>query len=240
MDEHSLQSPFVFKLYTEALVKPKSGTYHQDVEDLRREYLGGNRSLPAGGFGAGSNLAKSNDLSQIARYGISDRRQSEILSRLIEWSSCASILELGTSLGINTAYMARCEGVNRVVTIEGNEQLAREAQINFSRLGLDSIIQLINSDADAYLDRREERYDLIYIDANHTYEATVRYFHRSLELLNPNGILVIDDINWSKEMLQAWEAIKNHNKNTITLENDKIGIVFMGKQSAEDSYILRF
>lgn len=243
LDEHSLQSPFVYQLYKEALQSPDSrkAIVHQDIEDIRNHYLSGNRNLKATGYGAGSNLSDSkvNNLSSIARHGISDLKQSELLVRLITWAKCRSILELGTSLGINTAYLSRSETVNRIVTIEGNKDLANEAGINFSKLALTNV-ELINTDIDSYFENSQEKFDMVYIDANHTFDATIRYFEQSIQIMNTNGIVVLDDINWSKDMSRAWAYIQNYSQESTTIENDRLGLVFPGQLSSNRSYILRF
>lgn len=242
MDEHSLQSPFLFEVYQKAL-KPslRKKVIHQGVEVLRRQLIRDKRSIQVNNFGSGSSLPTylSKQIKSIARSGISDRKQSEIFVNLIETHNCKNLLELGTSLGLNTIYMSLAEGVEQLVTIDGNEELMQLAQDHFTEFNCTNIKPVV-SDIDQYLDQTTQPFDFIYIDANHTYEATIRYFKKSMKMITSKGIIVVDDINWSPNMSSAWLTIITEYANNLYVENAKLGIVFAGKESEKSHYILRF
>jgi predicted O-methyltransferase YrrM len=50
--------------------------------------------------------------------------------------------------------------------------------------------------------------DFVYIDGNHRYEPTMKYFDLLMQYSHEGTILVSDDIHWSLEMTQAWKAIE--------------------------------
>ena len=50
---------------------------------------------------------------------------------------------------------------------------------------------------------------MAYVDANHTYEATMRYVHYLLPRMNEKGMYGFDDIHYSEEMERAWKELKN-------------------------------
>src|SRR5260370_2737480 len=52
--------------------------------------------------------------------------------------------------------------------------------------------------------------DFALIDANHRYEPTVRYFNLIAKRMSDTGIMVIDDIYYSKEMARACQQLKMH------------------------------
>lgn len=132
---------------------------------------------------------------------------------------------------------ARC--TKRIVTVDGNSDLCTIAKEHFSALELKNI-ELINSDIDSYLNEINQTFDFVYIDANHTYEATKRYFSMTLGHLSHSGIIVIDDINWSPGMSKAWLEIQHDYPDYLYVENDKIGIVFVNVESVKGHYILSF
>lgn len=242
MDEHSLQSPFLFKMYQSALNSSRREKIrHDEVELLRKKLLSDHRSIQLNYFGSGSSLdlTKSKQIRSIAKAGISSSQQSEVLVNLIHEQGSKTILELGTSLGLNTIYLSKAIGVKQITTVEGNAELCEIAKDHFAVLEAQNI-ELVNRDIDAFFHQIDVKFDFIYMDANHTYDATKRYFTLAMEHLSQTGIIVLDDINWSTGMTQAWKELRVEHPNHLYVENDKIGIVFVNVDTVKKHYILRF
>lgn len=242
MDEHSLQSPFLFQVYQNALNPSlRKKVSNQKTEVLRRRLQNDPRSINASGFGSGSSMSvkQSKQVSNIVKSGITSRKQSEILVNLIEHFKCQKVLELGTSLGINAIYLSVGATVEQLTTVEGNKEIADIAKDNFNEWGVLNI-HLINSDIDQFLAQSSELFDCIYIDANHTYQATIEYFKSSLTLMSDSGLIVLDDINWSPYMRRAWEDLISQFPNHLYVENDKLGIVFVNVELEKNHYFLSF
>ena len=87
------------------------------------------------------------------------------------------IVELGTSLGVTTAYMAAMDKRNKVITYEGCPAVAEIAKENWEALGLKNIDCRVGEITADILDRDLERVDVAFIDANHTYAGTRAYFN---------------------------------------------------------------
>ncbi|MFZ2285111.1 MAG: class I SAM-dependent methyltransferase, partial [Lutibacter sp.] len=102
-------------------------------------------------------------------------------------------------------------------------------------------IQLVVGNFDETLPSvlKNKQFDLIYFDGNHQKAATLQYFKLSLETVHNNSIFIFDDINWSKEMHQAWEEIKNHPKVTITINTFFWGMVFFRKEQKKQHFTIR-
>lgn len=242
MDEHSLQSPFLFNLYQNAL-KPtcRRKVLDREIEELRRQLISDNRAIDTNHFGSGSSMiaSQAKQIRRIAKSGISRRKQTEVLVNLIEISQSQNILELGTSLGINSIYMSRGSGVKQVITVDGNAELMQIAKGHFELLKAGNIKTVV-SDIDNFLDQEDAVFDFIYIDANHTYDATLRYVEKALRLVFQKGVIVVDDINWSPEMAAAWSRIIKTHTNHLYIENDKLGIVFVNHPAEMSHHVLRF
>lgn len=242
MDEHSLQSPFVFEVYQNALRRStRKRVFDAKIEQLRRQLLNDTRTISLNRLGSGSSLStqKSKRVKSIARAGITDRNQSEILVNLMEYFDSKKVLELGTSLGVNTLYLSQAQSNPEVASIEGNEEIAAIAQENFTK-NTTKNIKLVASEIDDFFEANNEVFDMIYIDANHTYEATLRYFRASLKSISSQALIVLDDINWSPDMRRAWHALINEYPENLYIENDKLGIVFANRESEKNHYILSF
>ena len=127
--------------------------------------------------------------------------------------------------------------------MEGAKAVAEVAKRNFEKLGLKNI-ELIEGNFDETLlptIQKMVTVDMAFVDGNHRYEPTVRYFKELLPALHEYSILVFDDIHWSKEMEQAWEEIKQYPSVTLSIDLFFIGLVFFRKeQKVKQHFVIRF
>jgi len=136
-------------------------------------------------------------------------------------------------------------GYNNITTfytLEGNKILAERASENFKSLGLDHI-EVIQGNFDDTLElllAKVPEVNWVFFDGNHRKEATLRYFHQCLEKISDNAIFIFDDINWSGEMMEAWETIKASPKVSITIDLFFMGLVFFEKRNEKEHFVIRF
>jgi len=179
----------------------------------------------------------------IARASLKPKRFGQLLFRIVDHYSPANILELGTSLGITTAYMAAANEQSKVVTMEGAATVAAVARKNFAKLGLQNI-RLVEGNFDETLAATVQQMgsiDLAFVDGNHRYEPTLRYFRELLPAMHEYSILIFDDIHWSKEMEQAWAEIQRDPAVTLSIDLFFIGLVFFRKeQKVKQHFTIRF
>ena len=127
--------------------------------------------------------------------------------------------------------------------MEGAKAVADVAKKNFNTLGLKNI-ELVEGNFDETLTgtiTKMGNIDMVFVDGNHRYEPTVRYFRDLLPAMQEHSILVFDDIHWSKEMEQAWEEIKQDPAVTLSIDLFFIGLVFFRKeQKAKQHFVVRF
>lgn len=243
MDEHSLHSPFIYGLYKDIISKENTNPIFEGIEKVRGSLRANHKEIKIHDLGAGSSVSRKErrKISAIARYGLTTPRNSRLYSRLIEYLGAATVLELGTSLGVNTMYMASPLCVKKVITVEGCPEIASVAAHNFSGFSSSKIV-LLNHPIDQALDHifnRVNRLDLILFDAHHTYDATMDYYHRCKSHIHEHSVLIFDDIHWSKEMTQAWDQIRQEVEVTLTIDLFDIGIVFFRKELEKEDYVLR-
>ena len=73
---------------------------------------------------------------------------------------------------------------------------------------------------------------MVFIDGNHRYEATLKYFELLKNNLSNNAIVVFDDIHWSSGMRRAWREICTQKGIVFSINFFKLGlIIFDPKQS---------
>ena len=281
-NEHSIHSPFVFKLYTEVIRNEERYYAYDELDRLRAQLLRDETVIEVTDLGAGSKkLSNKRKVSEIAKVSVIAVKYGELLFRLVNHFQPQTILELGTSLGLSALYMHKAAPKAELVTVEGcsnTYSFARSliaAQISTSPLrgdaytspqaGKDPASTTISpprGDAKDFSEAKgwrrgpslrnarfedflsylltDQKFDFIYLDGNHTYEATTNYFNILLAHIHDNSVMIFDDIYWSEGMAKAWEEIKAHPSVTVTIDLFKLGIVFFRKENKErEHFVLR-
>jgi predicted O-methyltransferase YrrM len=242
---HGIHSPFVFDLVKNVLRDKKNYSHYQLIEKTREQLLKQDAAIEVEDLGAGSSVIKANKrvVAEIARSSLKPAKYAQLLYRIVQYYRPANIVELGTSLGVTTTYLAAGNKQARVHTIEGSSAIAEIAAQTFERVGL-SNIQLIRGDFTKMLPgvlSNVQTVDLAFIDGNHREEPTLNYFHQLLSHSDPSTILIFDDIHWSAEMESAWETIKQHPSVTLTIDLFFIGLVFINPDfKIPQHYTIRF
>lgn len=240
-----MHSPFVFEFITKVLNDKTVYPEYKKVEALRSQLLSDNTVLEVEDLGAGSVIDKKNkrSISSIAKNAAKPKKFGQLLFRMIKYYQPATILELGTSLGITTSYLSLAKPGARSITMEGAKEIAEVAKRNLRNLEIRNS-ELIEGNFDNTLSsvvRQLSTVDFAFIDGNHRKEPTLRYFQQLLAKTNNNSILVFDDIHWSSEMEATWEIIKNNSAVTCSIDLFFIGIVFFKKAFKEKRhFIIRF
>jgi predicted O-methyltransferase YrrM len=126
---HGMHSPFVFSFITKVLNDDRHFYAYENIEALRQDLLNDQRQLRIKDLGAGSRVKKENirSVSDIARSSLKPKKFGQLLFRIVDAYAPAKILELGTSLGVTTAYLASAKHASSVITMEGAEAVAEVA-----------------------------------------------------------------------------------------------------------------
>jgi predicted O-methyltransferase YrrM len=243
VNQHSLQAPFIYELYTKVIKSDKLNGNFSEIESIRAAFLDNNEIIKNNSLGAPSkkNKTSSATIKSIASGGITSSKYSALLYRIIKHFRMREIVELGTSLGVNTLYLAKYEAT-KVTTFEGDTSLTKIAQDNFNDHQAHNI-NIIEGNIDKTLSSYFDgsiRPDLVYIDANHTYEATLKYFNIIIHNKHDETIVVIDDIKWSESMQRAWKNIVDHPEVTMSIDLNKCGMVFFKPDFTKQHYVLAF
>lgn len=243
-NRHDVHSPFVFSLVEKALRKRSGDPHFPDIERLRDLLLKDERTLHITDLGAGSHRSNAAErrVKDIARTALKPRRQAELLHRIVRHFQPGTVLELGTSLGLTTLYLARGTPQGRVFTIEGAPEVHAMAQHNFHAVGQRNIVPLRGSFRDRLPEVLDsmERLDLAFIDGHHAQEPCLRYFEQCLGKAHNDSVFILDDIHWSPGMEAAWEAIMAHPRVTVTIDLFKFGLVFLRTEQQREHFRLRY
>jgi predicted O-methyltransferase YrrM len=242
---HGVHSPFVFDFITKVLNDKKAYSEYKTIENRRKELLSDQTSIDVQDLGAGSSVIpfKKRVVKDIASSSLKTPKFSQLLFRIANYYKPQTVIELGTSLGITSSYLAKANPDSKVYTFEGADSIAAIAQQTFDRSGVKNI-ELIKGNFDNTLPpflQTLNRVDLAFVDGNHKKQPTLRYFEWLLKKAGKESILVFDDIHWSMEMEEAWKQIKAHPSVTLSIDLFFIGLVFLnGDFKEKQHFAVRF
>jgi predicted O-methyltransferase YrrM len=242
---HGVHSPFVFEFIKFVLNDKKKYDVYSTIEKQRQVLLNDKTVIDVEDFGAGSTVIKTNQrvVKDIAASSLKPKKYSQLLFRMIQFYNKKNVLELGTSFGITTAYIASAKNNPVVTSMEGSQSIANIAQQNFDALQLKNI-KIILGDFEKTLSpflENSSTIDFAFLDGNHRKIPTLQYFKQILSNSTDETIVVFDDIHWSKEMEEAWEEIKANEAVTLSIDLFFIGIVFLKKDfKVKQHFSVRF
>jgi predicted O-methyltransferase YrrM len=214
------------------------------TEKYRKSFLKNRSRIAVTDFGAGSRVdhARLRPVAEIVRHAAVNRKSGRLLYRMAQRYKPERIIELGTSLGIGTHYLALGNPDAPVITVEADPALAAIASENLLNHRIMNV-RVINDTFDRVLPSLLPLLPgrtLVFIDGNHSKPATLKYTDFFLSALPEGSLIVLDDINWSKGMRLAWEDIRENKNNALTIDLFRMGIVFLKRDFFKENYTLGF
>jgi predicted O-methyltransferase YrrM len=205
-----------------------------DVDFIRQKLLKSTQVIDYHDFGAGPGGVVTQEISRkrvsdLAQKSASDAAQGELLFKMVNHLKPTTILELGASLGVGSAYLTTPNRMARYVGIEGNPESAQIAQQHLDLLGCKNAVVLAGA-FEMYIPKalkKLETVDFVYLDGDHREEPTLAYFEMILPYLSEKSVVVLDDIYWSAGMLRAYERLCTHERVRASLDLWGVGILFL-------------
>ena len=154
----------------------------------------------------------NNTLGEVKRMQVA-QSQCHFLHLIIKISNIKNVLEIGTFTGLSALSIALAlpdEG--KLIALDKNEDTNKVATDFFKKAKQDHKIQTIIKPALEQLDDlKNNKFDMIFIDADKmNYKE---YYERSLDLLNKNSLIVIDNVLWHGEVVDE----TNNDKYTLNI-----------------------
>lgn len=242
--KYSVHPPFIFHLVTLVFEDNNSYSDYFKIEDLKQELIKSKQIIDVIDLGAGSQTGAGTKfkICEIVNNSSKQKKHGRLLYRLVNYLKPEIIIELGTSVGLSSAYLGFGAPSSKVITVEGCPNIAELARKNFIELQLHNF-SLINGSFDHVLPdilNSVDKVDFVFIDGNHREEPTIKYFEQCLTKAVNDSVFVFDDIHWSEGMENAWNYIQNHPRVTLTIDIFFMGIVFLKKELSKQHFIIRF
>ena len=261
---HGIHSPYLFEWVRMVMSDENSYYAWREIEKVRANMLADTREVEFEDYGSraarsledGSGTAYSLENGSGAAYGLvfrerrrvcdiakrslAKKKYAQMLARLVNWlGDGLTIVELGTSFGVTTAYMAAMDSRNKVVTYEGCAAVAAIAKENWKSLGIRNIECRVGEITADMLERDLDKVDVAFIDANHTYTSTLAYFNVLAKKVHAKSVIVVDDIHYNPEMERAWKEICADERVTSTMDLYQMGLVFFDQHYWKRHYGIR-
>jgi predicted O-methyltransferase YrrM len=234
-----MHSPFLYALLTDIHTgKPRNPLFAQ-IEQSRASLLANLDTVSDVDHGAGSRSGikkKSRTVREIARTSLSSAAKCRMISRLIAREKPESILELGTSLGIMSAYLASANASAHLHTIEANPDIMQHAQHMAGSMKLENI-SFHEGTFDAVLPELLQKINpiqFVLIDGDHKGSSLLRYYHLIKPSLSNDAIVMIDDIRWSADMYDGWKELLRDSDVTCSLDYFTFGLLFFRREFKEN------
>ncbi|PTV50366.1 O-methyltransferase [Acinetobacter pittii] len=132
---------------------------------------------------------------RLLRYRNIEAESAKLLSQFIRMQQAKSILEIGTSTGYSTLWLAEAAQAThgKVTTLEIDVNRSNEAKRHATELALDELVDFWVGDAADYLKEAQETFDFILLDAERP--AYENYWPDLKRLMKPKGgVLIIDNV----------------------------------------------
>jgi|TARA_B110000037_G_scaffold63279_1_gene77403 predicted O-methyltransferase YrrM len=186
---------------------------------------------------AGSSYQKALKVSDVYRKSVSSHNKSLLLYRIARYLKPDTIIECGTSLGVNAGYLSSA-AKNKYIGIEGDEFLALKTKSILKLFGNNH--EVVNGEIEeelrSVLNRSSGDNLLIYLDGNHTYEALKSNVNLIIDQINNRKTYVIvDDIRWSKQMYEAWTELKQSSNVGLSLDFFQFGLITLNMKVRKQS-----
>ena len=128
--------------------------------------------------------------------------QAQFLQTLIKTSNTKKVLEIGSFTGFSALSMALAlpsDGL--LISLDKSPEFSMKAQSFYKKANEKKIKQIVKPATESLneLKNSSQRFDLIFIDADK--ENYLKYYEASMDLINKNGLIVIDNVLWHGEVI---------------------------------------
>jgi len=151
-------------------------------------------------------------LGDIKRMQI-DPTQCHFIHLIIKISNIKNVLEIGTFTGLSALSISLAlPDDGKLTALDKNKETNEVALDFFKKANQDHKIKTIIKPAlESLIDLKNNKFDMVFIDADKMNYK--KYYEKSLELLNKEGLIIIDNVLWHGEVADE----KNNDKFTTSI-----------------------
>ncbi|AOR23195.1 O-methyltransferase [Clostridium taeniosporum] len=151
-------------------------------------------------------LKEIEDFARENGVPIVQKETGVFLEFMVNMKKPLRILELGTAIGFSSILMYESATTNPdIITIERDEKMIELAKLNLQKFNLEDKIKIEQGDCLEVLERLEESFDLIFMDAGKGHYN--HFLPNCLRLLKQDGIIIADNVLF-RGMVASDELVK--------------------------------
>ena len=127
--------------------------------------------------------------------------QAQFLQTLIKISNIKKVLEIGSFTGFSALSMAlSLPDDGSLISLDKNSEFSKKAKFFYDKANENKITQIIKSALESLkeLENSKQKFDLVFIDADK--ENYINYYEKSIEMIDKNGLIIIDNVLWHGEV----------------------------------------
>jgi precorrin-6B methylase 2 len=243
-----VNSPYLFEWVR--MVMSDKNTYYRwaDIEQCRHELLKCRVEIECASdcsLGAECCMRHRCQVRDVAKRSLQEKPYSQMLFRLVNWlghdlrtgSKGLSLIEIGSGVGLTTAYLAGVDTRDVVLSCDGCEAMVKIARENLEKLGLMNVVCHEGMMPKAMLDEISE-IDIAVVDLVRT-SFTMDYFDSVTQKIHEKSVLVLNNIHYDTASEDLWKQICQDKRVTTTMDLYQMGLVFFDKHYWKRNYIMR-
>ncbi|CUN49954.1 MAG: O-methyltransferase [Sarcina ventriculi] len=142
---------------------------------------------------------RDKDLLELEKFAIENRvpiiqkETAKFLEFMISMKEPNNILELGTAIGYSSILMSKTlNNKCKITTIERDEKMINLAKENIKSFGLEDNIEIKEGECLEILEKLDDKYDLIFMDAGKGHYN--HFLPHCLRLLSDKGVIIADNV----------------------------------------------
>ena len=168
---------------------------------------------------------------RLERFRNVEPETAELLGVLVRALQAKRVLEIGTSNGYSTIWLADAADAvgGSVVSLDVEPERTELARSNLTDAGVAGLVELRTEDAGAFLAAAgDSAWDLVFLDAERP--AYAGYWPDLVRVLRPNGLLVVDNtLSHANQLVEFSELVHEHEGVTSTLVTVGAGVLLVVK-----------
>lgn len=233
---YGVHSPYMFYLVTMIIEDRNSFYRFSQIENMRKVLKNTTKTLMVGNEGE----KKEVKISSLLKQGSISPSYDQLLFRLSRYFHPKNILEIGTTIGLSTMYMAAPDSTCNVYTVEKDAGISSLARLNFKRAEF-SNIKVLNENVSSPVVTdliKTNQIDLYYFGRKASDEDVRCVLECTTNRYSSSTVIMISDIYKTKEREILWNEMKQIKGVRVCLELFFYGILIFNEDLQPQSYNL--
>jgi len=211
-----VHSPFIYNLITKVIEEKTPYYFFDDIENFRKELL-----------------SRENPLNTLTADETQHKNYGALLFRLVNFFKCRNVLQIGTSTGVMSLYLALpLRNSCKCYALEERPGLTQSVRTFAENYSLTNLHLTEGAYAENLLKLNSDNasFDFIFINTRGDSDKTNETFRLVETFIYQNTVMVIDNIRQNKAIKNIWQEIKNRSDVTLTIDLFSLGLVFFNTQ----------